>query len=187
MFVPLFLCDVCPNMHPTYLLTDQMPGCCLFLPRLLLGHPHLASLPALGCFPIPSHSYSQKLPSPAQVRDSSLSTKSGEQARERGDDIWSQKTVLLWRRKSHSMGGHQNNTKQGEEQGEVARRTPWLPLSWNRESWIITLSALGWVLELRSESGIPQQLETQPKRNKIDRKQLPEHQGETSKVQWRGW
>lgn len=136
MFVPLFLCDVCPNMHPTYLLIDQMPGCCLFLPHLLLGHPHLASLPALGCFPIPSHSYSQKLPSPAQVRDSSLSTKSGEQARERGDDIWSQKTVLLWRRKSHSMGGHQNNTKQGEEQGEVARRTPWLPLSWNRESFL---------------------------------------------------
>lgn len=26
------------------------------------------------------------------------------------------------------MGGHQNNTKQDEEQGEVARRTPWLPL-----------------------------------------------------------
>lgn len=82
-FSPLFLCDVCPNMHPTYLLIDQTPGCCLLLPRLLLGlpHLHLASLPALEFFPIPSHSYSQKLPSPAQVRDSSLSTKSGEQAR----------------------------------------------------------------------------------------------------------
>lgn len=34
------------------------------------------------------------------------------------------------------MGGHQNNTKQGEEQGEAARRTPWFPLSSSGESFL---------------------------------------------------
>lgn len=51
-------------------------------------------------------------------------------------------------------GSLQNNTKQGEEQSEVARRAPWCPLSSSRESFLITtLSALLWVLELRSEIG----------------------------------
>lgn len=34
------------------------------------------------------------------------------------------------------MGGHQNNTKQGEEQGEAVRRTPWFPLSSSGESFL---------------------------------------------------
>lgn len=34
------------------------------------------------------------------------------------------------------MGSLQNNTKQGEEQSEVAKRAPWFPLSSSRESFL---------------------------------------------------
>lgn len=83
------LCPIMlPKIHSTYLLVVQAPEWCLLLPHLLQGPLPLASLPVLeSCHPL-CCSHSQRFSSAGQIRHSSLSTRSGEQARKKEETVF---------------------------------------------------------------------------------------------------